>query len=648
LIRIRLEGVGIVRIIVKQKSGLLINFIVFYFLIQMLTFNRLGLNLYPTHLLLDLLLAGVLGTLIFLFQSNRIALIYLSLWMFCFGLLFIVNITIYQIFGDIFSIENLFLLNEAGQAFDASFLNMGDLLISFCLFVVFILSSVLINRLFRLNQAKYRKPKRLKRIFVFLMIFSFSLTTYFGYISYLSHHITVKGETFTERFYLSTLKKSALQSYGMLSFYYREAAMLLDESPGEGVDDEIKQDITPYSGLLKDMNVITIMIESGQEMAINPVLTPNLSRLREEGLYFSENYSVNKTNVSEQIGIVGSYPTTRSSEIGNIPFAFPNLLNDKYVTRYFHDNNEEFYQRGTLLQQFGFENTYFHNDLFPEELPNWDGDWSWSGDYTLDSVTIERILPHLLDEDEPFYSFWTTLSMHGPYANHSKSNRDLFQDLGYFDAIDEAMEKGEWENPLLEDETGAFQFKYYQAAMMDFDRALGRLLEDLENKELLDSTLLVLYSDHHVYYHDLHLRLNGVEVNESYKMDLLYDTILYMWNPVLNEAYENDHGTTTIETFTSPYIIVPTVLDLLGIPHNSNTYLSLSVFNEEYLPLFYSHQHKAIMDNIYYTRDVESILYQAIEEDEEAQAAFLLNCLKLLQRQSKLDELYYTLRDHDQ
>ena len=74
----------------------------------------------------------------------------------------------------------------------------------------------------------------------------------------------------------------------------------------------------------------------------------------------------------------------------------------------------------------GFEHLYFHDDLFNETLPNWDGSWSWSGDYTLDSITIERILPHMIHDNKPFYSFWTTLSTHGPYDNDNYSNRNLF------------------------------------------------------------------------------------------------------------------------------------------------------------------------------------------------------------------------------
>src|SRR5690606_17460856 len=89
-------------------------------------------------------------------------------------------------------------------------------------------------------------------------------------------------------------------------------------------------------------------------------------------------------------------------------------------------------------------------------------------------------------------------------------------------------------------------------------------------------------------------------VKKAQKANELYDTILYMWNPTLNEKVNVDYGSTTIETFTSPYIIVPTVLDLLRETFNSNCYLSTSVFDDPYLPLFYSHQHYAVMNHYFY------------------------------------------------
>ena len=187
---------------------------------------------------------------------------------------------------------------------------------------------------------------------------------------------------------------------------------------------------------------------------------------------------------------------------------------------------------------------------------------------------------------------------------------------------------------------GEFQFKYYQAAMMDFDVALGRILEELEANQLLDDTIIIIFGDHHAYYHDLHYRLSGIEPGEVYQVEKLYDTILYMWNPTLNQRFHRDFGTNEISTFTTPYIIVPTLLDLLGIPHKSDWYLNYSIFSEEYLPIFYSHQLKAMMNDDFYTIDLERIVYEANPSTIQERELFLFQAIQLLQRQSNIDELY--------
>ena len=65
--------------------------------------------------------------------------------------------------------------------------------------------------------------------------------------------------------------------------------------------------------------------------------------------------------------------------------------------------------------------------------------WHWGGNYTLDSVTIEPVLSYMLsDISKPFYAFYTSLSMHGPYAN--PSNNALLRGK-YYTKLAEAIDK---------------------------------------------------------------------------------------------------------------------------------------------------------------------------------------------------------------
>lgn len=620
----------------EKKSILLVGiFIIYSSLIEGLTLFRMGFKPYSNHFYLNLLLFIIIGSFIFNFKTARSSYLYLFFWVGLFSLLYLTNQTMLKMFGNLFSIEQLFLISEGTEVFTWDFLPRTDLIIAILLIFGFGFILIILHLLTHQTKACNYK--------LFIMILILACTAYNSISHVIKQNVKINGQTFSESFYISTLKKRAYADYGF-SLYLKEGSNYLRQIllPVKAQLPNTKNETT-YTGLLEGMNVITIMLESAQEVAIDPFLTPNLFRLQQEGIAFTNFYSVNKTNVSEQIGITGNYPTIPypiNLLNYDLFFSLPNLLKEEYETQYFHDNNGSFYLRGKMMADLGFKSIYLHGDLFPELLPNWQGEWSWRGDFTPDSVMVDKIIPYILETKAPFYSFWTTLSTHGPYENSSYSNRDNWIKMGYFATIETALANGIWENPL-QDNNLAFQFKYYQAAMMDLDVAIGKLLNALDEAGILDNTLIVIYNDHHLYYHDLHLHLNHLTSDESYQMDKLYKGICYMWNPTLNQRIYTDYGTTEIPIFTSPYIIVPTILDLLGIQYNTYWYVSESVFSEDYLPVFYSHQLKAVMNDKLYTLDAETIFYGAQPVSKTEEAKFLTDCLRLLERLHQIDILYF-------
>ena len=84
--------------------------------------------------------------------------------------------------------------------------------------------------------------------------------------------------------------------------------------------------------------------------------------------------SKNKTNQSEAISILGSYPTKTDiqaelkSDVKNgynsYSFAIPAVLKQEgYTTSYFHNNVSDFYNRIDTHKGLGFDNLYFWNNL---------------------------------------------------------------------------------------------------------------------------------------------------------------------------------------------------------------------------------------------------------------------------------------------
>lgn len=138
------------------------------------------------------------------------------------------------------------------------------------------------------------------------------------------------------------------------------------------------------------------------------------------------------------------------------------------------------------------------------------------------------MLPNLSSSDEPFYSFWATLSTHGPY-DYGLVNKRLFTELGYFDRIDQAEADGLWTNILAgKDEEDILRIRHYEAAVMNLDDALGMMLDDLEEKGLLDDTIIVLFGDHNVYYHDIYLKRFEDTDNSYYNMEMYHNFSVYI------------------------------------------------------------------------------------------------------------------------
>ena len=636
--------------VVKMKAPLLICYMLFFIIFQIMTFSYVKASGIPSYFMLDLLIVLSLGCIVFMIKNRIASIIYLSILMLGYLILFLTNAILFNIFGDVFSIEYLKVLNEAGEVFEWYYLRPYIMIPGILVYLAYVSINVLyvifIKKPTYTLERSYVTTGMLTYIasmLVFGIIFSFTMNS-------ANKNTRVNGELVSDDIFVKTVTKKAFKHYGMLGLYYKELSLEIVPKKNNMASTTNYISESDYEGLLENKNVITIMGETLQSFCINETLTPNLYKLQNEGVFFNNNYSVNKTNMSEMIGMTGSYYSFYDYNY-NVDFASPNILNHKYKTTYIHDNNKEFYGRGKIMQYFGFENSYFHDDLYPSDfthylypvgISGWENNsWHWSGDYTLDSVTIDRAIPYLVDENELFYSFWTTLSMHGPYdGTGGYSNLPLFKRLGYYDKVIEAMNNNTWINPLKGEDCESY-YTYYECAAMDLDVALGKLLTYLENKNLLDDTLIVLYGDHEAYYHDLYLK--AAHTTDKTRVDELYETTLIMYNKDLTNRFVSDNSSNYCNKFTSPYVVAPTILDLLGVSFNKDDYVNYSVFDKRYIPIFYSTQQKAFMNDNFYSYDGSKIEYTkdiAIDPEE-----FKKNVALVLNRLGVVDAKYEECRE---
>jgi len=601
------------KLYLKEKGILFLTFVFFYLLIEYVTFEWVDFSFLPQSFIIDLLFVIGVGSIAFLFRSNKLAIYYYTLILTWTMTLFLINATMYSVYFELFTLQQLTLMGEATSVFSFEFLSIPSIIVATIIAFLYFLSIILLWKKFYKNLEPI--PNYYRKTFIVLGGVGLSLLLIFSV-----GFTTIKR--FNSTTYITTFKRAALEEYGLLAYYWKETrTVVLSSVFGNDPNDEevlIPNDLSKpseYFGLLEDANVITILVESLQPFAVNETLTPNLYRMTEEGLYFPNNYSENKTNVSEIISITGNYPTfyfLPNTFDYDFSHSLPSILSKayNYNTAYFHDNVGSFYAREKLFTPIGFEELYFHDDLFPEEKI-----WTWNGDYTLDSVTIEKILNEMEFNEDPFYYYWATMSSHGPY-NYGPENIELFEELGYFEAIDQAVLNGSWVNPLENgEEIDRLRLRHYEAAIMDFDKALGILLEEVEESGEMDNTILVLFGDHNIYYHDLHLKINDVDSSMYYDMDL-YKAYLAIYNPLLTDIYVEDKGVNEISKFVSPHNIVPTLYDLLGITYNQSMMMGESVFLSSDV-VFYSHKLTGFFDDTLFSDDGYEIIYSKTEVEQE-------------------------------
>jgi len=587
----------------KEKSILILVMIGFYFVIESIAFLWIGFPLFAEDFLIDLIFITLIASVILVIPSHFWSIIYMSIWLLFVNGLFVTNANTFSGYFELFSLEQFKLIGEATDILNLDYINFMSFLVFFILTISYV---IVVRRLYTRYLTPQEKPlfKHYLNAFSVFVLIGFSLLTVF------SNQNLEYFEQFNEDETLPTLRRESMKNYGLLAYYFKEADLLYfdeDETDPFTLPVDVSEG-SPYHGLLEGYNVFTIMIESGESYTIDPILTPNLYQLTQDGLYFPNNYSENKTNVSEIIGMLGHYPPQHFDPVEysyDFPTSVAKTLNETYHTVYFHDNYDVFYSRGDLLSMIGFESLYFHEDLYPG-VPRWE----WDGNLTLDSMTASRIIDVLNANDEPFYYFWTTLLGHGPY-NEGLTNIQSFEDLGYYDLIEEAESNGTWVNPLQgQDQEDMDRMKYFQATMMDLDVAVGMLMDALEAKGQLDNTLFVFYGDHTAYYHKFNHKVltDSGDSLPYYNMDL-YTSYYMIYNQRLTHAYLQDHESNHIDKFTSPYTIVPTILDLLGESYNQHLMIGDTVFSDlEHV--FYSNKLTTFFTDQLFSDNGFDIIYQ--------------------------------------
>jgi len=254
-----------------------------------------------------------------------------------------------------------------------------------------------------------------------------------------------------------------------------------------------------YSGIFKDKNLIVIHAESIQDAAIvqsfnGKEVTPNLNKMRKEGIYFSNFYAQASSGTSSDTEFTFSsslFPVTN----GSVAVSYWNrdyetiqkLLRDQgYNTLSFHANTGDFWNRNNLHKSFGY-NTFYSKNSFVVNDEDIIGLGLSDKSFFKQSVPI---LKKEYDEKGKFMATLIMLSNHTPFDDVDKYGEfavDIKETV-----TDETGATKEVSYPYMEDTKLGNYFKSVHYA----DEALGELFDELDKEGLLENTVVVIYGDH--------------------------------------------------------------------------------------------------------------------------------------------------------
>ena len=312
-------------------------------------------------------------------------------------------------------------------------------------------------------------------------------------------------------------------------------------------------DKNEMTGYFEGKNLIYIMIEAFDYIAIDPVLTPTLYKMQSEGWdfnnYYTPKYSCT-TGESEFISLTSLVPSSavctpnsysKNAFYHSILTLFKNK--DYYVSAY-HNWEDEFYDRRELYQNMGVE------DYWNIEQMNFKIIQGWQSDDEL----MKEALPHFIDKDK-FMSLIVTSSMHFPY--------DMDSTLGnrYRKEIDEVHP--EYSTAI----------KRYLSKCMELDKGLNTLLTELEKAEKLNDTVIVMFADHHPLKTSLEtLTEYTSQFDRSYALNEDKTPLI-----IYNAASESKD----IDTVASTFDLVPTVANLFNLNYDPRLYVGKDIFSND-------------------------------------------------------------------
>jgi len=245
------------------------------------------------------------------------------------------------------------------------------------------------------------------------------------------------------------------------------------------LDNKEYQVTNEMTGIAKDKNLLIIQLEAFNNFLINlevdgVEITPNLNRLANNSLYYNRFYSssgIGNTSDCEFSSLTGLYGngndlTIFSAAGSNYETLAKDFKKDGYHTFSFHGNVGDFYHRNQEhINTLGFD------EFYPlEYFQNINQDAPLIHGY-LDDKYFFKELPGILATQDKFFGYAISVTSHSPYVPTSEIPTHNFTSLTTLT-------------------------RSYIDFVMYVDEAIGIFIDEMEKRNLLDDTVIVIYGDH--------------------------------------------------------------------------------------------------------------------------------------------------------
>ena len=390
----------------------------------------------------------------------------------------------------------------------------------------------------------------------------------FGLLTTLRLELTRRGKETEQSYYIPEETQAAEEPeqaqaptevrYNVMDIDFDALNAMTEDKKLLAIDDYCAQvtgtNQNKYTGMLKDYNLIVMCAESFSPAAIDKDLTPNLYKLTQQGIIFNNYYNTfpNTTTDGEYALMQGLYPDAGRSKAVSSLYASRNSYLPFTLGNVFKE------QRG--VESFGYHNyrgSYYGRD---ESHPNMGYTMKFAGDgmtFTTnwpasDLEMMEQSVDDYIGK-EPFHAYYMTFSGHYKYDTGTnemaKRNWDQVKDLPY----------------------SSNAIKAYLSCNIEFDKAIGYLMERLEQAGVADRTAIVIAADHFPYglKDSEYAELIGHDIDGFSK----YKSTLIFWVGGLEENIVVDEYCCNVD-------VLPTILNLWGFEYDSRLLAGTDVFSD--------------------------------------------------------------------